>query len=120
MKSLVLEKKLELTLRDYPIEVELQYRVGTSTLTTKQTFTVHAGIDSDGDGVSDDVDPDPNNPNVCGDADNDGCDDCDTSCSTTEPGGKSGGCCDTGGTPTGPLALAFVVLVLLARRRRMR
>jgi uncharacterized protein (TIGR03382 family) len=107
---------------DYPIEVELQYRVGTSTLTTKQTFTIHAGIDSDGDGVSDDVDPDPNDPNVCGDADGDGCDDCDASCmpGDGEPGSKSGGCCDTGGTGGGPFALAFVVVVLLARRRRMR
>lgn len=31
---------------------------------------------------------------------------------------ESGGCCDTGATPTGPLMLTFGVLVLVLRRRR--
>jgi len=103
---------------DYAFDVSLQYRVGTSTLTTKQTFTIHVGIDSDGDGVPDDIDPDPNDPNVCGDADGDGCDDCAASCDG--PGGKDSGCCDTGATPAGPSVLAFLVVMLLARRRRVR
>jgi hypothetical protein len=111
---------------DYPLEVELAYRVGTSTLTTKQTFTVHVGIDSDGDGVSDDMDADPTDPTKCGDTNGDGCDDCATgtfdpnaACPGGNNGGQDSGCCETGSNPVSPFLLGFVVIVLLARRRRM-
>ncbi len=33
-------------------------------------------VDTDGDGVPDNEDPNPTNPYICGDSDNDGCDDC--------------------------------------------
>ncbi|MBL9014986.1 MAG: hypothetical protein JNL83_12460 [Myxococcales bacterium] len=87
--------------------------------------------DSDGDGVPDDQDQDPNNPNVCGDSDADGCDDCSTGhfdlqndCGGGGDGGnpaggdKDGGCCDAGqGAPTGPLLLGGLVAFVALRRR---
>ncbi|HSK05538.1 MAG TPA: hypothetical protein VK932_30030, partial [Kofleriaceae bacterium] len=65
---------------EYPVTLTLTYRVGTSELTTTQTFTVRAALDTDGDGVPDETDPFPNDPTRCGDQDGDGCDDCDASC----------------------------------------
>ena len=89
---------------------------------------VSAGVvsgDTDGDGVPDDTDPFPDDPNACGDSDGDGCDDCSggsfnlaNDCSAGG-GGSPGGCCETGsGGPAGQLTLAGLVLALLARRRR--
>jgi len=76
------------------------------------------GGDTDGDGVPDDSDPFPDDPNLCGDVDGDGCDDCATDC-TGGGGGSPGGCCETGsGAPAGQLTLASLLVVLLARRRR--
>ncbi len=40
------------------------------------TLAITSTGDCDGDGVANNVDTDPNNPNICRDADNDGCDDC--------------------------------------------
>jgi MYXO-CTERM domain-containing protein len=80
--------------------------------------------DSDGDGVPDGSDPDPNDPHKCGDSDSDGCDDCATGhfdlvndCAVTSP--AAAGCCETGsGGPAAPLALALIVLATVWRRRR--
>lgn len=82
------------------------------------------GPDTDGDGVPDDADPFPDDPNRCGDSNQDGCDDCAgghldlaNSCSA-EPGG---GCCETGtASPIGLLALTGLVALLMARPRRRR
>jgi len=80
--------------------------------------------DSDGDGVPDDQDSDPNDPTKCGDSDADGCDDCSTGHFDLEgdcggPGGQHGGCCDTGThAPSGAIALSGLVLLVLRRRRR--
>jgi hypothetical protein len=76
------------------------------------------GTDTDGDGVPDGTDPFPDDPNLCGDADGDGCDDCAPECGTNG-GGDPAGCCETrsGSTPTGALALGALLLVILTRRR---
>jgi len=90
------------------------------------------GTDSDGDGVDDGADSDPNDPNKCGDIDGDGCDDCssgtfnlDADCGGGDAGnpasGSSEGCCDAR-TPGGArhLILALFVGGLVLRRRRRR
>ena len=81
--------------------------------------------DTDGDGVPDSSDSDPNDPNKCGDSDADGCDDCSTGhydpagdCGGPGGTGSDGGCCDAGRKPTGAAALAGLVLAALLRRRR--
>ena len=105
----------------YDATVALEYRVGLSTFTIEETFAVEVLLDSDGDGVPDRDDPFPDDPTRCGDADDDGCDDCDESC---DPGGGGddggGGCCDTGGSGAhGAAALAVLVALGLRRRRRV-
>ncbi len=127
---------------DYDLEVALTYRVGMTTRTINQTFTITVSPDGDGDGVPDSMDPDPNNPNICGDSDNDTCDDCsvtgmkdpandgpdadgDGICDAGDPdynggnadGDKAGGCCRTG---TGPDAGAWLLVlgIFIALRRR--
>jgi MYXO-CTERM domain-containing protein len=83
------------------------------------------GSDTDGDGVPDATDPFPDDPNRCGDSNQDGCDDCvgghlDLAGNCGEEPGQSGGCCETGAaSPASPLALTGLV-VLLARRTRRR
>jgi hypothetical protein len=72
--------------------------------------------DFDNDGVPNGEDPFPDDPNQCGDADDDGCDDCAPAGTCEEGGGAAGGCCQTG-TPD-PLALLVVVVALLGFRRR--
>ncbi len=87
------------------------------------------GPDSDGDGVTDPNDPDPDDPNVCGDSDSDGCDDCSTGhfdltndCTGGGGGGGDGsasGCCDTGNSSVpGWMTLGGLVLFVFRRRRR--
>ncbi len=85
------------------------------------------GPDSDGDGVPDENDPDPNDPNVCGDSDADGCDDCSSGhfdlandCTGGPGGGGSeSGCCDTGNSSVpGWFTLGGLVIFVLRRRRR--
>ncbi len=123
---------------DYDVELTLSYRVGLSTLSATRTVTVHVGNDSDGDGVIDANDPDPNDAHVCGDSDGDTCDDCavaghqdpandgpdsdgDGICDAGEDnpgdGEDSGGCgcrADSGGTAPWLLLLLWFGL----RRRR--
>lgn len=112
---------------DYQLTLALTYLVGTSTLTTTQQLTVSVKLDTDGDGVPDDTDPAPTDPNICGDSDDDGCDDCagghfdpaNDGCEDGNPGaGDKAGCCSADGGPGGSLALAVLVLVMLARPRR--
>jgi uncharacterized protein (TIGR03382 family) len=104
---------------DYAVTLSLTYRVGLSTFTIDQAFTVEVLLDSDGDGVPDRDDPFPDDPSRCGDADDDGCDDCDESCDPGGGDGDGGGCCDTGGgAPGGAGALALLVALGLRRRRR--
>lgn len=87
------------------------------------------GMDSDGDGVDDGSDSDPNDPTKCGDVDGDGCDDCssgtfdtDNNCDGDGGGGASpGGCCDTGSdSDPRQLLLALVLGLLLIRKRTRR
>jgi MYXO-CTERM domain-containing protein len=96
--------------------------------------------DSDGDGVPDPQDPAPNDPNQCGDSDNDTCDDCsvdgfrnpsndgpdadgDGICDAGEGAGANGssdGCGCRASGPSGPGLLLFLLAIggLLTRRRR--
>lgn len=126
---------------DYVVTVGMDYRVGLSTLAAPpRTFTIEVRLDSDGDGVPDDRDPFPDDPSRCGDSDDDTCDDCtsgsydpsddgpdadgDGVCDAGEGGGGGGdgdgdgGCCDAGGSPTGPALLGVLVALGLSRRRR--
>jgi hypothetical protein len=115
---------------DYQITLAITYKVGTSTFTTTQPFTVSVKLDTDGDGVPDDTDADPNDPLVCGDSDNDGCDDCSSGhfdpandgCESGNPAtGDKSGCCSANDGPAGPLALTgFTLGLLLWPRRRRR
>ncbi len=88
------------------------------------------GPDQDGDGVPDDQDVAPDDPNVCGDADADGCDDCSSGhldlandC-TGGPGGgdeppAAGGCCDASNPgDLSWLGLGLLVTGMLVRRKR--
>jgi uncharacterized protein (TIGR03382 family) len=93
------------------------------------TGTAEPGFgDSDGDGVPDTTDASPTDPNVCGDSDGNGCDDCASGhfdlaydCNAGSGGGGGGGCCGASArSPGGPLALAGLVLAALLRRRRSR
>jgi hypothetical protein len=102
----------------YTVTLTLDYRVGLSTFLAQSEFSVEVLVDSDGDGVPDRDDPFPDDPSRCGDADDDGCDDCDVAC---EPGGgegDGGGCCQTGGGPAGPALLALLLLVAGRKRSR--
>jgi hypothetical protein len=114
---------------DHVITLELTYTVGTSMLTKTQPFTVSVLLDSDGDGVPDDRDPAPNDPNACGDPEGDGCDDCasghydpaNDGCEGGQPPGDTG-CCsaDDGPVRAGALGLLALGLVMRGRRGRRR
>ncbi len=132
------------TLGDHQVTVGIDYRVGTSRFTARRTFNIHVGLDSDGDGVPDDTDPFPLDPNRCGDTDDDTCDDCsqgmgsdpandgtdtdgDGICDAGEGGGGGGDGDGTGcgcraapgrGSLAGLLAAVAVALVVITRRRR--
>jgi len=81
--------------------------------------------DSDGDGVPDGSDPAPTDPHVCGDSNADGCDDCSTGHfdlderlrGGPEPARRAAARPDREVQPR-PLALGFVVVATLRRRRR--
>ncbi len=126
---------------DYTVTLDLAYQVGASArVVTPVTVTIHVAPDGDGDGVPDDSDPFPTDPQRCGDSDADTCDDCtsgardprddgpdadaDGVCDAGEDGGPAatgdgdGGCCGVGGRAGGPVALGLLVLVGLGRRRR--
>jgi len=110
---------------DYTFELALSYKVGATTLVERVPFTVHVGLDGDGDGVPDDTDADPDDPNVCGDLDGDGCDDCTSghydpanTCQNPGTGDGDAGCCSADGRATGPLALSLLALAALLRPRR--
>jgi hypothetical protein len=115
---------------DYTFTLELTYTVGSTTLTASKPFTVYVGLDSDGDGVPDDMDEYPDDPNRCGDLDGDGCDDCssgrydpanDSPCENPITGdGAGGGCCSADDGPLGPLAIGLFGFVALFVRRTSR
>jgi MYXO-CTERM domain-containing protein len=118
---------------DYQVTVELPYRVGLTEHTARVDVAIRVRTDRDGDGVPDEDDPFPDDPNRCGDSDQDGCDDCasgtfDPDNDGCEGGGGggggqgdgAGGCCQTGAAPGGPAGAALLALLVLgvARRRR--
>jgi hypothetical protein len=63
-------------------------------------LNVEVKTDTDGDGIADDVDPDPNDPFACGDSDDDTCDDCAVEGSFAPendgPDADGDGLCDAG------------------------
>jgi hypothetical protein len=62
------------------VTVGLTYRVGATTLVaTPRTYSLRVALDTDGDGIPDDVDPDPTHPNAA-----------DAGTSTTTDGGMAG------------------------------
>ncbi len=114
---------------DYEITLALTYQVGSSTLTKTTAFSVHVGLDGDGDGVPDDVDPEPDDPTKCGDSDADGCDDCTSgrydpandACDNPATGdgdGAGAGCCSANDGPGSAAVLAACGLMMLLRPRR--
>ena len=122
-------------LGDYAFEAVMTYRVGVSTLETRQPVVVRVLLDSDGDLVPDEFDPWPLDPTRCGDVDSDGCDDCadPASCDPepdgglpdgdTNPDNADGGChCHSGRRTSTSLSwgsLGFLLLLSagLVRRR---
>jgi MYXO-CTERM domain-containing protein len=129
---------------DYTFEVNMQYRVGTSNFeAASQQVTVRVLLDSDGDGVPDELDPDPNDPMRCGDSDSDTCDDCSVTgmadpsndgpdqdangiCDAGEGGMNPGDGDDAGGcgcgtsSPVDAAPWIFIAFVVAFRRRRRR
>ena len=131
---------------EYSLEASMSYRVGVSTMdTAPATLTIQVMLDSDGDGVPDDEDPFPDDPNRCGDSDDDTCDDCaegngfdpandgpdadgdgicddgDTNSNNNNSGTGSDGCGCLQGGPGGSLPALLLILGLfgwLVRRRR--
>jgi hypothetical protein len=89
-------------------------------------YTVRVAPDRDGDGVPDDEDPAPDDPNVCGDSDTDGCDDCTTGrfdlANDCAPASGDDGGCGCGiieaRDAAFPSVLAAFALLLLGWRRR--
>lgn len=115
----------------------IRYRVGQSWLETAPlTVELRVMRDSDGDGVHDDDDPEPDDPSRCGDLDMDTCDDCSRGPQdifNDGPDQDGNGICDAGqnmldGDPEGcgcrassPAQLApwlLLGLFLYLRRRR--
>ena len=84
----------------YDIDLDISYRVGLSWLEASRTVTINVGVDSDGDGIIDSLDPFPNDDHACGDSDGDTCDDCSVA-GTSEPDNDGpdadgDGICDAG------------------------
>jgi MYXO-CTERM domain-containing protein len=119
---------------DYPITVELNFRVGLNTFeASPRSYTIRVRSDRDGDGVADEDDVAPDDPNRCGDVDEDGCDDCSAG-GTADPANDGpdadgDGICDAAGgggcgcstrNPAGASMLWLIALALLARRSRRR
>jgi uncharacterized protein (TIGR03382 family) len=125
---------------DYTVTVDLAYNVGASPVVAgPTTFTIHVASDGDGDGVPDDTDPFPDDPDRCGDSDDDTCDDCtnglvdprndgpdadaDGICDAGEgnPGtGDGGGCCEASGRDAPPIVAALLLWFAAASSRRRR
>jgi hypothetical protein len=124
---------------DYPVTIELDYRVGVTLGTAgPQTIVLRVSADGDGDGVADDEDPFPADPGRCGDRDGDTCDDCsrglvdprndgpdadadgicDAGDDDFDVDGLEGACCGTDRGGRHAASLALVVVLLLVRRRR--
>ncbi|MBA3392380.1 MAG: hypothetical protein H0T89_07035 [Deltaproteobacteria bacterium] len=110
---------------DYTFTLEVSYLVGSTRFVKTVPFVVHVGLDSDGDGVPDDTDTDPDDPNKCGDLDMDGCDDCTSgrydpaNDACDNPGtGDGGGCCSADDGVAGSLTLSVIGLALVLRPRR--
>lgn len=93
------------TLGERDLIATLQYRVGATTFTTAPaTIKVRVVMDTDGDGVADDTDPQPNDAALCGDSDQDSCDDCSQGKFDPKNDGvdtDGDGICDAGETPGG-------------------
>ncbi len=117
-------------LGDYGFSARMRYRVGVSTLEVSQQVVVRVLLDTDGDGVPDEFDPFPEDPDRCGDADGDGCDDCapEGTCDPDpdpdpDPDGRynaAGSClcrAGTGTPPAVPLLFLFFLVGLVFRRR---
>jgi len=122
---------------DVTVTLGLGYRVGASDLqATPRTVTIKVVKDSDGDGVSDDSDPFPDDRRRCGDSDQDGCDDCSQGSfdpANDGPDSDGDGVCDVGAkdgddgcgcrvvSPPREMALGLALglaLFLLRRSRR--
>lgn len=124
---------------EYQVTVSMRYRVGQSLLRTQpQVATIQVLRDSDGDGIADENDPEPDDPARCGDLDMDTCDDCSSGgfdLGNDGPDRDGDGFCDAGenpidGDPQGcgcrassPAQLApwlLLGLFIAMRRRRAR
>ena len=94
---------------DHVFNLKVDYRVGVSMLSTAKNYTIRVLLDSDGDGKPDEMDPTPNDPKSCGDADKDGCDDCSSGkfdpandgCESSGVGGAGGTGSSSGGSSGG-------------------
>ncbi len=101
----------------YELRPRVDFRAGLSEGESRgPAFVVEvvAGEDRDGDGVADEMDPEPDDPAVCGDHDRDGCDDCDPDCVPPDAGlpGDAGPIRDAGpARDAGPLPDAHPMAV---------
>jgi MYXO-CTERM domain-containing protein len=127
----------------YSVDLRIDFQVGASVFQVSRGFMISVEQDTDGDTIADSIDPDPNDPNVCGDSDSDTCDDCAVAGMPDPfndgPDADNNGVCDAGedmGPPgTGddnsgcgcrvsspsdaaPWLLVLLGLAILRRRRR--
>ena len=90
-------------LGDHTLALDIDYRVGVSTLSAAASYTIRVLLDSDGDGAPDESDPFPYVPTVCGSSDMDECEECSSGTFTPENDGCGGvgGASSSGGTSGG-------------------
>jgi hypothetical protein len=107
---------------DFSMEALITFNVGMNEMEFSSTYIIKVLLDTDMDGVPDELDPNPLDPLLCGDNDFDGCDDClpEGECDPSDPNNDGGvdpngsgddGCnCQTHSTKQTPVIPFFLIL----------